>query len=585
MPDSFFASQKSRKRKRPEPSGSKPSRKGDSQFKRKPNPRSTNGPTTSKRKRQDEELESDQTNDEDGGVDDMDLRADTEDEHADSGEEDLDETPAEKRLRLAKLYLQGVKEDMGLAEGEFDAAEIDKELISSRLKQDVMEHSGKLHLFVADSYDLTASAPSKRFTKGHRLPVTSAVATQSGKYLFTSGKEGHIIKWDLSTGKQLKQLYKVRPTMNNKGKGKALDPDIKGHTDEVLALAVSHDGRYLASGSRDRKIGVWDAEKCEWIKSFVGPSGHKDGISALCFRQGTHQLYSASFDRTLKVYDLSPSVMGYVETLFGHQDHVVGVDCLRAETCVSVGARDTTVRFWKIVEETQLVFRGGGQSKVREVLEGGFRADDEEKSSAESKHVEGSLECVAMIDDNTFVSGGDSGTISLWTTQKKKPVHKHPLAHGLNEAFSETSGIILTPRWVTALATLRYSDLFASGSWDNTIRLWKVDSKLKSFSLLSTLPVPGVINSLQFITPPKGTLESISWITPSLPSTSQSNDHDPAYTTKKSGTVVKPVLLIAGVGQEHRLGRWISTKDKGGRNESVVFALLPKRSTQTSLSS
>ncbi len=29
------------------------------------------------------------------------------------------------------------------ADGEFDAAEIDRELISARLKQDVLEHSGK----------------------------------------------------------------------------------------------------------------------------------------------------------------------------------------------------------------------------------------------------------------------------------------------------------------------------------------------------------------------------------------------------------------------------------------------------------
>ena len=38
-----------------------------------------------------------------------------------------------------------------LADGEVDAAEIDKELISARLKQDVLENAGKLHLFVADS--------------------------------------------------------------------------------------------------------------------------------------------------------------------------------------------------------------------------------------------------------------------------------------------------------------------------------------------------------------------------------------------------------------------------------------------------
>ena len=42
------------------------------------------------------------------------------------------------------------------ADGEFDAAEIDRELISARLKQDVLEHSGKVYLFVADSVRLLA---------------------------------------------------------------------------------------------------------------------------------------------------------------------------------------------------------------------------------------------------------------------------------------------------------------------------------------------------------------------------------------------------------------------------------------------
>ena len=38
-----------------------------------------------------------------------------------------------------------------LGDGEYEAAEIDKELISARLKQDVLDNSGKIHLFVADS--------------------------------------------------------------------------------------------------------------------------------------------------------------------------------------------------------------------------------------------------------------------------------------------------------------------------------------------------------------------------------------------------------------------------------------------------
>ena len=148
----------------------------------------------------------------------------------------------------------------------------------------------------------------------------------------------------------------------------------------------------------------------------------------MAFRKGTNQLYSGSFDRTVKVYDLSSSVMGYVETLFGHQDHVLGLDALRGENCVSVGCRDKTLRYWKIAEETQIVLRGGGRSRIREVLDGGLLGDDEgddvnedegmelgssrgkgKAKEENNKFVEGSLECVAMVDETTFLSGGDSG--------------------------------------------------------------------------------------------------------------------------------------------------------------------------------
>ena len=157
-----------------------------------------------------------------------------------------------------------------------------------------------------------------------------------------------------------------------------------------------------------------DAKEGKWLGSF---GGHKDSISCLAFRKGPneHQLYSASLDRTIKLFDLSPSVMGYVDTLFGHQDHVVGLDTLRAETAVSCGARDRTVRFWKIVDETQLVFRGGGTSKMREVLEGGIDGLNDEgesetkKTTTTTRYEEGSIDCVAMIDESTFASGGDSG--------------------------------------------------------------------------------------------------------------------------------------------------------------------------------
>ncbi|KAF8060910.1 WD40-repeat-containing domain protein [Lyophyllum atratum] len=598
MPDAFFTSSKPRKRKRADSEGKGAPSGSSAKFSRKAPPKSSakhgakkpNVVHKQKSRVADEEL-SDQTDEGDGDIADMDLRADLVDDDVGSGEEDEDETPAQKRLRLAKLYLESVKE--GLADGEFDAAEIDKELISARLKQDVLEHSGKVHLFIADSFDFTRPPTQVLRTRGHRFSVTSAVASESGKHLFTSGKDGLIIKWDLSTGKRLATFHKIRiPSSKEKGKGRAsIDLSVQGHTDEVLSLALSSDGQHLASAGRDRKLVVWDAEKGECIKAFGGTLGHKDIISALSFRKGTHQLYSGSFDRTLKVYDLSPSVMGYVETLFGHQDHVLSLDSLRGEVCVSVGGRDKTVRYWKIVEESQLVFRGGGRSRVREVLEGGLRGDDEGEDPddvidnnvrdktratemATKKFIEGSIECVAMIDETTFVSGGDSGSICLWTTQKKKPIFTQPLAHGFNEATSETEGVIRTPRWITSLASLRYSDVIASGnvhlgSWEGNVRIWKLDPKLKSFSLIGSIPAPGVVNSLQLLSPPKEFFERSPWMKSSRLSTG--GDSPPEVSVSRKGGA-PATLLIAGMGQEHRLGRWLSVKE-GVANGTIIVAL------------
>lgn len=310
-------------------------------------------------------------------------------------------------------------------------------------------------------------------------------------------------------------------------------------------------------------------------------------LQHVAFKKGTNQLYSASFDRTVKVYDLTPGVMGYVETLFGHQDHVLSLDALRGDVCVSVGARDKTVRYWKIVDETQLVFRGGSRSRIREVLEGGLKGDEEgdgddmdvdgskRKKDQQKTYIEGSLECVCMIDETTFVSGGDSGSLSLWSTAKKKPIFTQPLAHGLDEMESATEGIIRTPRWVTSLASLRYSNIFASGgcllsnvakrasnsaagSYDGSIRIWQLDAKLKSFSLAGTIPAPGIVNSLQLLSPPKEFVKHASWI-----------NHDASNPPHSSANNNRSLLVVASLAKEHRFGRWIQLKE--AKNTASVF--------------
>ena len=70
----------------------------------------------------------------------------SDDDGASSGSESQDETAAERRLRLAERYLQNIKEQV--QEEGFDAEQVDKELIASRLKEDVV-----MSFFVRSLYD------------------------------------------------------------------------------------------------------------------------------------------------------------------------------------------------------------------------------------------------------------------------------------------------------------------------------------------------------------------------------------------------------------------------------------------------
>lgn len=55
---------------------------------------------------------------------------------ATSEDSDEGETAAERRLKLAERYLENIREEVD--EAGFDAAEIDRDLIAERLKEDVV---------------------------------------------------------------------------------------------------------------------------------------------------------------------------------------------------------------------------------------------------------------------------------------------------------------------------------------------------------------------------------------------------------------------------------------------------------------
>ncbi|XP_057375125.1 U3 small nucleolar RNA-interacting protein 2-like isoform X1 [Daphnia carinata] len=397
--------------------------------------------------------------------------------------EEDEETVQEKRLRLTKEYIQEIENQERIRREEHD---IDKSVIAHRLKEDLLEQSGRLRRTVADSYEKVNEALIRHLhCKDHKQPITCLTISPDCQSLFTASKDCTIVKWCLVDFKKVAVIKRV---------DKKTSSEVKGHKSVVQSLSISSDGKFLASGDLDNQIHIWDSITMKWMHTF---RGHRDGITGLVFRRGTHTLYSASMDRTVKIWNLDE--MSYVETLLGHQDAITSIDALNKERAITAGGRDNSLRVWKIPEESQLIFNGH----------------------------QGSIDCVRLINEDHFVSCGDDGMLSLWGSQKKKPLCSVSVAHGVDASNNQAF-------WISSVAALTNTDLIASaGSQDGFIRLWKCGENFRSLTPLFSVPVCGFVNSLAFSSDGK--------------------------------------MLIAGLGQEHRLGRW--WRNGSAKNEIVIIPL------------
>jgi WD40 repeat protein len=124
--------------------------------------------------------------------------------------------------------------------------------------------------------DLAGGKPSPAIQ-----PPGDAVAfalSEDGALLAVGTREGGVTLWEVGTGR--------------------LRARLRGHVDEVFAVAFRPGGQTLASGSRDGIIKLWDVETGQERASF---QGHREPVFRLCFSPDGRFLASASGDRTVKL--------------------------------------------------------------------------------------------------------------------------------------------------------------------------------------------------------------------------------------------------------------------------------------------
>lgn len=126
-------------------------------------------------------------------------------------------------------------------------------------------------------------------------------------------KDSQLIKYRLQPppDEQFEQTTRKRPKKQApprkrpqrlasvKGKHtRAGDKNYKGHVGQILCVAASDDGKYVVTGGDDKRIVVWDSS----LKPLRVFTHHRDAVTGVVFRRNSHQMYSCSKDRTIRVW-------------------------------------------------------------------------------------------------------------------------------------------------------------------------------------------------------------------------------------------------------------------------------------------
>jgi WD40 repeat protein len=212
-----------------------------------------------------------------------------------------------------------------------------------------------------------------RTLTGHRGSVNAVAFSSDGAYVFAASGEnalfGEVKQWKVVDG--------------------SLVQTFEGHKDILYSVAVSPDGKILASGSYDQKIKLWDVATGKEITTL---NGHNGAVFGLAFRPDGKILASASGDRTVKLWNVERGER--VETLSQPTKDVNAVAFSPDGTKLYAGGVDNRIRVWKISETAV--------ETTNPILESRYAH-------------EGAILRLVFSDDGKYLlSSADDRTVKLW---------------------------------------------------------------------------------------------------------------------------------------------------------------------------
>jgi WD40 repeat protein/GTPase SAR1 family protein/DNA-directed RNA polymerase subunit RPC12/RpoP len=267
----------------------------------------------------------------------------------------------------------------------------------------------------------------------------------------------------------------AQPSDQSRSLTEALERKLVGHYGLVWSIAVSPDGTWVASGSRDHMVKVWDLETGSCRAKL---NGHEDDVYSIAITPDGKRILSASGDESICVWDESSG--REMMRLDGHANRVWSVVTLQDNARALSGGADKTLRLWELATGKCLRSIDCGAIEIGDVLS---VAVDPAGVRALSGHGEGRIQVwdletgqflttlkghsarvmsIQITPDGRFaVSGSEDKTIKVWN-----------LEAGTCLGTLEGHQSIVHSVAISSNGSL----IASSGFRDGTVRLWDLKS-------------------------------------------------------------------------------------------------------------